>query len=283
MKTGIARPDQSPQPPLENVYHLVLSAGAIRLRQKGLIFVHNLVTVCFFFVHNIYGIIIVGERYSTAIIPLVGKPSFRLNVTAILDDKDVNPKKKPPKRKGENYMNKSMYTSINSAKLPKAHSLLDNLKVREVLGGINPCRDLIFDHGCGRYTDHIKKHANDLGYHYIGWDEYWSTDRELPDVHSYYTALYTLRERTYADMRAVHISSNVMNVIKDDWELQKYCERIYDAMRKGEKLILTVYEAKKPSDTQRAEPLALYVEKIESYYGMKTLRQTKSYAILEKR
>lgn len=258
---------------------MLRKANSLTPSKHGIFFLNNLFTVYFFFVHTLYGIIILGERYSTAKIPLVGKSSSRLNVTAILDDKDVNPKKKPPKRKGENYMNKSMYTSINSKKLPRAHSLLDNIKVRETLGGINPCYDLIIDHGCGRYTKHIEKHANDLGYHYIGWDEYWSTEREY-GIHSFTTMTVTVENRPY---RAVHISSNVMNVITDDWELQKYCDRIFNTMRKGEKLLMTVYEAESASDTQRAEPLDMYVEKIESYYGMKVLRQTKSYAILEKR
>ena len=73
-----------------------------------------------------------------------------------------------------------------------------------------------------------------------------------------------------------------MNVITDDEELQEYCDGIWNMMCKDEYLLLTVYKAKKVSKVQRAEPLDLYVEKLESYYGMTTVKQTKGYAILRK-
>lgn len=178
-------------------------------------------------------------------------------------------------------MEKTMYTSINSKKLPTAHKLLDNVKVRAITGGIELGKMFILDHGCGRYIKHIARHANDLGYGYIGWDEYWCGKAE--QVKSWnWVCMEFDRGNTYRGLKALHISSNVMNVITDDWELQKYCTRVYDSMNVGEYLILTVYEAKKPSDTQRAEPLALYVEKLESYYGLITVHQTKKYAILKK-
>ena len=176
-------------------------------------------------------------------------------------------------------MNKSALTSINSKKLPRAHKLLDNIKVREATGGITVGKDFIIDHGCGRYIKHIADHANKLGYGYLGWDEYWSDDAE--GVKSYEWMKWNIND-VFKFMRAVHISSNVMNVITDDWELENYCTRIWNSMEKGEFLILTVYEAPKPSKVQRAEPLALYVEKLESYYGLETVRQTKGYAILRK-
>lgn len=169
-------------------------------------------------------------------------------------------------------------TSINKTKLPRAHKLLDSISVREILGGIHVGRDFIIDHGCGRYIKHIADHANKLGYGYLGWDEHHS-DKE--NVWSYDYLKWNV-DKIFNAMKAVHISSNVMNVITDDWELQHYCTRIWNTMEKGEFLILTVYEAPKPSKTQRAEPLTLYVEKIESYYGMETVKQTKSYAILRK-
>ena len=175
-------------------------------------------------------------------------------------------------------MEMTRFTSINKDKLPKAHSLLDNRKVREITGGITVGKDFIIDHGCGRYIEHISKHANDLGYGYLGWDEYWSN---IENVHSYDWLKWNV-DTIFKCMRAVHISSNVMNVITDDWDLQTYCTRVYNAMEKGEFLILTVYEAKKPSKTQRAEPLELYVEKLESYFGFETVKQTKGYAILRK-
>lgn len=176
-------------------------------------------------------------------------------------------------------MKKSMYTSINSKKLPAAHRLLDNRTVRTLTGGIDVGYSAIIDHGCGRYIDHVQKHAEDLGYIYIGYDKYWS--EEIKNVHSYLEAqqdLISLGSYT----KALHISSNVMNVITDDAELEEYCNGIWDMMCRGEYLILTIYEAPAPSDTQRAEPLALYVEKLEGYYGFITKRQTKSYAVLMK-
>lgn len=169
-------------------------------------------------------------------------------------------------------------TSINKDKLPRAHKLLDNRNVRALTGGITVGQSFILDHGCGRYIEHVSKHANELGYGYCGWDEHWSS---VENVWSYDYLKWNI-DRVYKGMRAVHISSNVMNVITDDWELEQYCTRVWNAMERGERLILTVYEAPKPSKSQRAEPLALYVEKLESYYGLKTLRQTKGYAILKK-
>lgn len=259
---------------------MLRKASSLTPSKHGIFCLNNLFTVYFFFVHNIYGIIIVGKRYSTAKIPLVGKPSFRLNVTAILDDKDMNPKKKPPKRKGENYMNKSMYTSINSEKLPRAHKLIENKTVASKIGFKPFDHWVILDHGIGRYTTHIEMHAIELGAWVVGYDKYWNDGK---NIWTREQATRIVSARRMTGEKVMHISSNVMNVIIDDWELQEYCDGLYDSMNVGEKLILTVYEADTPSDTQRAEPLALYVEKIESYYGMKTLRQTKSYAILEKR
>ena len=176
-------------------------------------------------------------------------------------------------------MKKSMYTSINSKKLPAAHNLLENRTVRALTGGINIGFSVIIDHGCGRYIDHVQKHAENLGYMYIGYDKYWCD--EVEEVRSYIEAEQDLISLG-ATAKPLHISSNVMNVIPDDEELQAYCDGIYNMMCRGEYLILTVYEAPKPSDTQRAEPLDLYVEKLESYYGFITKRQTKGYAVLMK-
>lgn len=175
-------------------------------------------------------------------------------------------------------MKKSMYTSINSKKLPAAHSLLDNRTVRALTGGIYVGYSAIIDHGCGRYIDHVQKHAEDLGYIYVGYDKYWCED--VKGVYSYEEARHAVA--LAAHVKPLHISSNVMNVIPDDAELQEYCDGIWDMMCRGEYLILTVYEADAPSNTQRAEPLALYVEKLESYYGFITKRQTKGYAVLMK-
>lgn len=176
-------------------------------------------------------------------------------------------------------MKKSMYTSINSDKLPRAHKLLDNRTVRALTGGIHVGFSTIIDHGCGRYIDHVQKHAEDLGYIYIGYDKYWSED--VKNVKTYTEAQQDLISLG-TSAKPLHISSNVMNVITDDAELQEYCDGIYDMMCRGEYLILTVYKADAPSETQRAEPLELYVEKLESYYGFITKRQTKGYAVLLK-
>lgn len=177
-------------------------------------------------------------------------------------------------------MKKAAYTSINSTKLPKAHMLIENKKVIETIGYEPFCNWVALDHGIGRYVDHIKLHAVRCGIWVVGYDKYWNDGKEIWTKDD---ADRIIGKRRKDGDKVFHISSNVMNVIVDDWELQEYCDGLYDSMNVGEKLILTVYEADTPSDTQRAEPLALYVEKIESYYGMKTLRQTKSYAILEKR
>lgn len=176
-------------------------------------------------------------------------------------------------------MKKSMYTSINSKKLPSAHKLLENRKVRALTGGIKVGFSTIVDHGCGRYIEHVQKHAEDLGYIYIGYDKYWS--EKVKNVKTYTKATQNLISLGVS-AKTLHISSNVMNVITDDEELEDYCDGIYNMMCRQEYLILTVYEADKPSETQRAEPLELYVEKLESYYGFITKRQTKGYAVLMK-
>ena len=177
-------------------------------------------------------------------------------------------------------MKNSKYTSINSKKLPRAHKLLENRTVRAITGGIYVGFSTIIDHGCGRYIDHVQKHAEDLGYMYIGYDKYWYD--EIPNVKSYTEAQQELNSLG-ATVKPIHISSNVANVITDDLELNEYFDGIWDMMYSGEYLILTVYEATKPSKVQRAEPLDLYVKKLQSYYGYVVKRQTKGYAILMKK
>lgn len=176
-------------------------------------------------------------------------------------------------------MNKSALTSINSRKLPRAHKLIENKKVVEKIGFTQDNSWVILDHGIGRYTSHIERHAIECGTWALGYDKYWADGK---DIWYKEQADNIISMRRGDGQKVLHISSNVMNVITDDWELQEYCTGIYDSMNTGEYLILTVYEADEPSDTQRAEPLKLYVEKLESYYGFETVIQTKGYAVMIK-
>lgn len=173
-------------------------------------------------------------------------------------------------------------TSINKNKLPKVYSLMtSNKAVQKAIDWNNT--EAVQDHGCGKYVEHISIKMHYCLKNWYGWDKHHSNVRDWLKIGN--SDLWISDrpiDRKVNDLKTVHISSNVMNVITDDWELFNYCTTIYDNMKSGEHLLITVYEAPAPSESQRAEPLEIYVEKLESYYGLETVKQTKSYAVLKK-
>ena len=64
----------------------------------------------------------------------------------------------------------------------------------------------------------------------------------------------------------VVICANVLNVITDDAELQETIAKLVRAMKasKGKKLLIQVYKAPKPSNTQRAQSLLHYAGLIKN-------------------
>ena len=172
-------------------------------------------------------------------------------------------------------------TSINKNRLPKAYTLItENKDVQNVVDWKGT--QAVQDHGCGRYVRHIHEKIHRNLKHWYGWDKHHENTMDWLKLNSAEWIGRTPIARHISEEKTLHVSSNVMNVITDDWELFDYCNTIYNNMNVGEYLLITVYEAPKPSSSQRAEPLALYVEKLESYYGLITVRQTKGYAILVK-
>ena len=144
----------------------------------------------------------------------------------------------------------SKNTSINSAKLPAIFR-----KVKQ----FNP---IIFDYGCGRYTDHIRTHLPG-GCVYLPYDPYNQPD-EVNKASRFVLSMAT-KNGDPVDV----VCSNVLNVI-DDLDtvksIAKEIETIVTAT--GGTGYITVYEGNKsgigrqtgPDQYQRNEPIKDYLK-----------------------
>ena len=121
----------------------------------------------------------------------------------------------------------SANTSINSTKLPAIYGKINWEKVREKWYEIHEevSWPFVLDYGCGRYTDHIKaflaSHSIDL----IRYDPYWGSDWDWDKVEP-----------------AVIVCSNVLNVIKEDENIQEIVNTI---TKYNKPYFITVYEGNK--------------------------------------
>ena len=119
----------------------------------------------------------------------------------------------------------SSSTSVNRSKLPA------------VYGKADLSAPLVFDYGCGKYTDHIEQHVKSLRKVYLPYDPYNQTD----DVNKFSVTLVinAMHVRYPVDV----ICSNVLNVIDSDGEVSRICHHIEEiATTTGGTAYVTVYE-----------------------------------------
>ena len=119
----------------------------------------------------------------------------------------------------------SSSTSVNRSKLPA------------VYGKADLSAPLVFDYGCGKYTDHIEQHVKSLRKVYLPYDPYNQTD----DVNKFSVTLVinAMHIRYPVDV----ICSNVLNVIDSDGEVSRICHHIEEiATTTGGTAYVTVYE-----------------------------------------
>ena len=121
----------------------------------------------------------------------------------------------------------SSATSINRTKLPAVYN-------RATLSA-----PLVFDYGCGKYTDHIRDHVNRLHKAYLPYDPYNQPDeRNKVSVTIVLNAMYAK-----IPMPVDVICSNVLNVIDSEAEISRICHHIEEiATTTGGTGYVTVYE-----------------------------------------
>ena len=144
----------------------------------------------------------------------------------------------------------SATTSINRVKLPAVYGKVSF-----------PAGSVVFDYGCGRYTDHIRQHLS--GSKYLPYDVFNQPD----DVNS-----ESIRSVTRSIMQGRSVSvvcSNVLNVIDSDDIVRGIMARIARIIRSGHgTAYITVYEGDRsghgkqtgPDSWQRNARLADYLQ-----------------------
>lgn len=131
----------------------------------------------------------------------------------------------------------SAATSINRNRLPAVYS-----RFQFVPGSV------VFDYGCGRYTDHIR--AALTGCIYIPFDPY----NQPEEVNEKSRFLFSFLAR-FTTRPAVVICSNVLNVIDDADALQAVADEITDMVRTtGGKALVTVYEGDRTGHGRETGP-----------------------------
>lgn len=143
----------------------------------------------------------------------------------------------------------SAKTSVNAAKLPK------------IFGKIAPApRSMLFDYGSGKFTDHIQ--AALPGVIYLPYDPFNQPD----DVNA--KSIYYVRCAMRAGLPITVVSSNVLNVIDSDEQVQDIAKTIMQIVyHTGGAAYITVYAGDRsgigrqtgPDQYQRNEPLCDYL------------------------
>lgn len=160
----------------------------------------------------------------------------------------------------------SAATSINAARVPKVYG-----KIRSSLAP----RSLLFDYGCGKYTDHIREALP--GVIYLPYDPYNQPD----DVNA--ASLTYLFNAMHCRFPVTIVCSNVLNVIDSDDEIDAIASRIkHFVLHTGGTAYITVYAGDRsgrgrktgPDQWQRNETLDAYLPLFEAqtcmiYYGKK--------------
>lgn len=144
----------------------------------------------------------------------------------------------------------SAATSINKNKLPAIYSRVSI-----------PAGSIVLDYGCGRYTDHIRKHLS--GSEYLPYDPF-----NQPQAVNHDSVMKINTARIIGEPVTV-ICSNVLNVIDGESEIRDILRNIAAIIRAtGGKAYITVYEGDRtgngkqtgPDQYQRNECLSKYLK-----------------------
>ena len=144
----------------------------------------------------------------------------------------------------------SSATSINRSKLPA------------VYGKADLTSKLVFDYGCGKYTDHIEEHLKSDRHVYLPYDPY----NQPEDVNKFSVTLVINAMHVHYPVDVV--CSNVLNVIDSDGEVSRICHHLEEiATTTGGTAYVTVYEGDRSGvgrqtgrdQYQRNEPLRDYL------------------------
>ena len=144
----------------------------------------------------------------------------------------------------------SSATSINKERLPA------------VYGKAKLSAHIVFDYGCGKYTDHIEEHLKSERHIYLPYDPY----NQPEDVNKFSVTmvLYAMHTHYPVDI----ICSNVLNVIDSESEISRICHHLEEiATTTGGTAYITVYEGNRSGigrqtgkdQYQRNEPLRDYL------------------------
>ena len=145
----------------------------------------------------------------------------------------------------------SKATSINREKLPA------------VYGKTSFGSRMIMDYGCGKYTEHIRKHVNAQGKTYLPYDPYNQPEDRNADTAT--IVCNAMVRRVPVDV----VCSNVLNVIDDDATVQKIAHHIEQiTTATGGTGYVTVYEGNRsgngrqtgPDQYQRNETIRSYLK-----------------------
>ena len=117
----------------------------------------------------------------------------------------------------------SANTSINKTKLPAIYNKIDWEKLRKNWYNNHNYMPYVYDYGCGRYTNHIRKFLEEKGFEYVGYDPYWRSEGKW------------LRKNP----PAVVICSNVLNVIAEDNIVKEIIKKLQSYKQP---YFITVYE-----------------------------------------
>lgn len=114
----------------------------------------------------------------------------------------------------------SANTSINSKKLP---AIYNHINFEKIKADYDCEHYIVFDWGCGRYTDHIQKFVASKGFGYWGYDPNWSVSASIEkEIANEVIA----NLGGYKNTCLIFICSNVLNVIdsKDEIDaIKNYC------------------------------------------------------------
>lgn len=120
----------------------------------------------------------------------------------------------------------SANTSINKNRLPAIYGKLIPFLTDAGIHGAN-----IFDYGCGRYTDHIKKAMENNGHVWHGYDKFNQSPEHNAEALDF----------ANSNLMTVTVCSNVLNVIDSDdvvREVMADCLRIAG----GGVVMFTIYD-----------------------------------------
>lgn len=146
----------------------------------------------------------------------------------------------------------SAMTSINRDKLPRVFTSVE-------MNGL-----IVLDYGCGRYTDHIKRHVEAQNAMYLPYDPF-----NQPEAVNVNSRSYAMLARI-AGVKTVAVLSNVLNVIKEDSIIVSI---VNDALQLTGNALIAIYEGDRTGNGkqtgtdqwQRNERKAAYIQLLKAH------------------